>query len=118
MRSLERMYRIDRRLKRGYAVSIETLMEDLACSRATVYRDIIYLRDYFNAPLIKYDLTGGYLYDPEAELFELPGFWFSPKELYVLLVLIKEHKVGPESDLHSFLSQFRERIKTILKSHH
>lgn len=55
--------------------------EELGCSRATVYRDLAYLRDVLMAP-IEGDGEAGFRYHAaESERFELPGLWLSSEEL-------------------------------------
>ena len=54
-------------------VTLARLMDELGCSRATVYRDLAFLRDALMAPL-QGDGEAGFHYDRnDAERFELPG---------------------------------------------
>ena len=82
----ERILALHRSLKTArYPVSIKGLMEELACSRATLYRDIAFLRDALGAP-IESEGEGSIRYDEkEAERFELPGLWLNSDELHALL---------------------------------
>ena len=58
-------------------VTVARLQDELGCSRATVYRDLAFLRDGLMAPLIG-DGEAGFNYDRhEAERFELPGLWLN-----------------------------------------
>ena len=66
-------------------VTVARLQDELGCSRATVYRDLAFLRDGLMAPLIG-DGEAGFSYDRnEAERFELPGLWLNSEELHALL---------------------------------
>src|SRR5690606_39211397 len=58
-----------------YPVTVARLQDDLGCSRATVYRDLAFLRDALMAPVVGAG-EAGFRYDPdEADRFELPGLW-------------------------------------------
>jgi hypothetical protein len=69
-------------------VSFATLLEDLEVSRATLKRDLAYLRSRLGAP-IEYDRdTKGYRFGKDTQAggrHELPRLWFSEGELYSLL---------------------------------
>jgi predicted DNA-binding transcriptional regulator YafY len=85
----ERFYRIDRLLRERRSVPLARFLEDLEISRATFKRDLEYLRDRFNAPIVFDRDAGGYRYD-EADgeaRFALPGLWFSAGELHALATL-------------------------------
>src|SRR4249919_709664 len=58
-------------------VTVARLQDELGCSRATVYRDLAFLRDGLMAPLVG-DGEAGFGYDKnEADRFELPGLWLN-----------------------------------------
>ena len=87
MERLERFYKIDQLLKDRKAVSFATLMEKLGISRASVKRDLEFMRERFNAP-IEYDReANGYRFGTPrpGPRYELPGLWFSSDEAYALL---------------------------------
>jgi predicted DNA-binding transcriptional regulator YafY len=48
----ERFYRIDQLLASSRAVSKQTVLDDLEISCAMLKRDIAYMRDQLNAPVI------------------------------------------------------------------
>ena len=52
MSLLERVYRIERLLKLRGSASMREIQEELEVSRATVKRDLEYLRDRLNAPVV------------------------------------------------------------------
>ena len=83
MERYERALALHRLLKTArYPVSTKRMMDELGCSRATLYRDLAFLRDALGAPL---DSTGdgAYRYDEaEGGRFELPGLWLSSDELH------------------------------------
>src|SRR6266481_3100308 len=87
----ERFYKIDQLLKDGKGVSFARLEDALGVSRATLKRDLLYMRDRFNAP-IEYDReTNAYRFGkPRAgPRYELPGLWFTASEVYALLSTLR-----------------------------
>ena len=89
MNRTERFYRIDQLLASSQAVAKQTLLDELEISWATLKRDIAYMRDRLNAPILFDSLLKGYRFDTPAvgPRYELPGLWFSPDETYALLNL-------------------------------
>lgn len=74
---------------RRTAIPLEDLMARLECSRPTLLRAIAALKDMLNAPLLYDSEAGGYrrALEPGHEMFELPGLWFSAKELQALAIM-------------------------------
>ncbi len=70
-----------------HPVHFDTLRERLEVSTATLKRDIRYLRDHMEAPILYDRHFNGYRYDPHAPEFELPGIWFNETELHALLAM-------------------------------
>ena len=72
----ERFYKIDQFLKERRAVPLAVLVEELDVSRATIKRDLEYLRDRLNAPIVWDRSMRGYQYgrsQPGAPRYSLPG---------------------------------------------
>ncbi|TQT90717.1 transcriptional regulator, partial [Xanthomonas perforans] len=82
----ERINSLHRLLKSArYPVTVARLQDELSCSRATVYRDLAFLRDALMAP-VEGDGESGFRYlSGESDRFELPGLWLSSEELHALL---------------------------------
>ena len=59
----ERLYRIDRLLNDRKVVPISEFLDELEVSLATFKRDLEYLRDRFNAPVVWDRDAGGYRFD-------------------------------------------------------
>ena len=99
-----------------YPVSAQRLIDELQCSRATVYRDVGFLRDFLGAPVEISEEPPGFLYATgEAERFELPGLWLSPDELQALLAARQLlAKSGPGDFLAEALEPIRDRIEQLL----
>jgi len=82
----DRIYKIHELLKNARKpVPMRVFTETLETSRNTVTRDFEYLRDSLGAPLEYCREENGHRYNPSAPVFELPGFWMNPAELYALL---------------------------------
>jgi predicted DNA-binding transcriptional regulator YafY len=86
----ERFYRIDRLLNERKVVPFAVLAEKLAVSRATIKRDLEYMRNRLNAPIVWDRAAGGYRFagsEGGAAQYELPGLWFSAQEVHALLTM-------------------------------
>jgi predicted DNA-binding transcriptional regulator YafY len=85
----ERFYRIDRMLTERKVVPVKEFLEELDVSLATFKRDLEYLRDRFNAPVIWDRDAGGYRFDKQGvgDAYELPGLWFNASEIHALLTM-------------------------------
>jgi predicted DNA-binding transcriptional regulator YafY len=88
----ERFYRIRRLLLEKGALTRRQVEEELEVSHSTFKRDIEYMRDRLNVPILWSAERQAYVLDPEAEAEELPGVWFTPGEVYALLEI--EHLLG------------------------
>ena len=111
----ERILALHRSLKTArYPVPIKRLMEELACSRATLYRDIAFLRDALGAP-VESEGEGSIRYDEkEAERFELPGLWLNSDELHALLAAHQLLDRTGQGVLSSALAPLKGRIESLL----
>lgn len=87
MDKLTRLYRLHQILAgRRVGISLEVIMDNLDCSRATANRVIQEMRQTFNAPIVFDRDQQGYRYERgEQAGFELPGVWFTAAELTGLL---------------------------------
>ena len=86
----ERFYRIDQLLNERKVVPFSVLEEKLEVSRATVKRDLEYMRNRLNAPIVWDREAGGYKFagrEGGAAQYELPGLWFSAQEVHALLTM-------------------------------
>ena len=116
----ERILTLHRILKVArYPVPFSRLKDELACSRATLYRDIAFLRDALGAPIEGSDGDAAafrYAAD-EADRFELPGLWLSSEELAALLALNELLGRSDPGVLAGALAPFRARIERLLSDH-
>lgn len=118
MDKIERITALHRILKASrYPVTVKRLQEELGCSRATVYRDLAYLRDALMAP-IEGDGEAGFRYEAaEGERFELPGLWLSSEELYALLAAQQLLVRTGGGVLSGALAPLQKRIEGLLADH-
>ncbi|OZB70151.1 MAG: transcriptional regulator, partial [Lysobacterales bacterium 13-68-4] len=113
----ERILTLHRLLKSAhYPVPLPRLMDELECSRATLYRDIAFLRDALGAPI---ESGGGeqaaFRYEVgEGERFELPGLWLTSDELAALLALNELIGRSGPGVLAGALAPFKARIEGLL----
>ena len=112
----ERFYRIRRRLIEKGALTRREIEEDLEISHATFKRDIEYLRDRLNVPIVWSRERQAYVLDPGAELSELPGVWFSPAEVYALLEIDHLLDTLGSGLLARQLAPLRTRLRALLES--
>jgi predicted DNA-binding transcriptional regulator YafY len=85
----ERIYQIDQLLNGRSFVTFEELMNRLEVSRATLKRDLAYMRDRLNAPIVFDREVGGYRLEKQSGnlKYELPGLWFNSDEIFALLTM-------------------------------
>ena len=81
----ERIYKIDQLLQERQAVPLEAIIEAHGVSRATVVRDLEYLRDRLGAPIVWDPARRGYRYEVGGEggpRYALPGLWLNASEVH------------------------------------
>lgn len=104
---------------------MKEICEALEVSRATVCRDLDYLRDRLGVPVVwdsgrrGYVLKGGgvnpTLVNGEPSKQELPGVWFSEREVHALLSMIELiRQLEPDGLLSPRIAPFRERLEQLL----
>lgn len=90
MERTERFYRIQQLLHDRRVVPFTVFLETLEVSRATVKRDLEYLRNRMNAPIAWDPEARGYRFaapDAGGGQYELPGLWFNASEIHALLTM-------------------------------
>ena len=119
MNRTERFYKIDQMLHERRVVPIEVFLEELDVSRATFKRDIEYMRDRLQAPIVWDRDAGGYHFEnvrTTGPAYELPGLWFSAGELYALLAA---HKLLGDIEpgiLASHVAPLQARLAALLEA--
>ena len=118
MERYERILALHRLLKASrYPVTVPRLQDELGCSRATVYRDLAFLRDALMAPVVG-DGEAGFRYDAtEGGRFELPGLWLNSEELHALLAAQQLLARTSGGVLSQALAPLQQRVDKLLDDH-
>ena len=117
----ERFYKIELLLRSRVCVSFEVLLAELSVSPATLKRDLQYLRDRLSAPIVYDRLNNGYRFEAAAAekgrsaRHELPGVWFSEKEIHALLT-VHQLMAGLDDDgvLSRHLQPMMDKLQAML----
>ena len=117
MNQTERLYKIDTLIRSAGTIGFKSLQKALEVSRATLNRDLAMLRDRMNAPIVFDREAGGYRF-ADANLgpqYELPGLWFSDREILALLTM---HRMLEDLDtgglLGPHIAPLIARLNTLL----
>jgi len=101
-------------LNHRYPVQLNDILEELEYSKSTFHRVCRDMRDYMGAP-IKNRKGEGYFYDLAAnEQYELPGLWFSSKELISLSLLEQLSESFQPDVVKQLLTPVHERLDQLL----
>ena len=90
MKKADRIYKLHNLLKQCRFVSRIDLENTLEVSRATLTRDIEFLRSQLHAPVVFDADLGGYRLEAKSisgKSHELPGLWFNETEIHALLAI-------------------------------
>jgi len=113
MDKFDRIFQLHAILRaRRTPVPLEDLMARLECSRATLYRAVNALKDQLNAPIVFDADAGGFLYQraSQTETYELPGLWFSARELQALAIMRRLLKDAGGGLLEEHLGTLSRRL--------
>ena len=115
----ERFYKINQLLENQRRVSFSQMQEACEVSRATLQRDLEYMRTRLNAPIVWDRETSSYqLSATQPQLggqYELPGLWFSSQEIHALLTM--QHllaNLDPGGLLSQHIEPLQLRLNTLL----
>lgn len=115
----ERFYKIDQIINERKLVPFKDLQDELEVSRATLKRDLEYMRNRLNAPIIWDRDAGGYRFDKVPASvggqYELPGLWFNSSEVHALLTM--QHllaNVDPGGILTPHIQPLMARLNALL----
>jgi predicted DNA-binding transcriptional regulator YafY len=89
MGDVERLHKIKYMIQARQCVPLDDFLSELEISKATFKRDLEYLRSRMNASIVYDRFKGGYCFDSAVvgEKIELPGLWFSEKEVTALVLM-------------------------------
>ena len=116
---LERFFRIQQLLEARLSVTGLELQEALEISRATLHRDIEYLRDRLGLPIVWDAELRAYRLDKDGEQnnrVHLPGIWLNEAEIAALTVLSEPLcRVDPAHPIGQAIQPLRDRLLDILE---
>ena len=111
----ERFYLIGRLLKQRRSVNTTQLLQALDVSRATLMRDLAYMRDRMRTPIVFDADLGGYRLDLTAgERSELPGMWFNASEAQALLAMLQLLRDIEPGVLAAHVAPLQQRLQALI----
>lgn len=115
----ERFYKIQALLRSGAPVTLQQMLDKLEVSRATLNRDLAYLRDRLHVPIVWDASLRGYRLTRSqggSGAVELPGVWFSQQEIHSVLAMLELiGKLEPGGLLASQMGPFKGRLEGLLE---
>src|SRR5687768_922410 len=113
----ERFYLIDRLLNERKLVTRQEFLDALEVSPATFKRDLEYMRERFNAPIVWNADRGGYEFAAtrEGPKYALPGLWFNPSEIHALLTMNAMLDDLQPGLLSTHIAPLRARLEMLLQ---
>lgn len=119
MNQTERFYKIEQILHDRRIASFAELQDELEISRATLKRDLQFLRDRLNAPIVYDREANGYRFDvPDryAPKHQLPGLWFNASEIHALLMMQRLLEDVQPGLLGPHIAPLQTRLQSLLGS--
>lgn len=119
MNQTERFYKIEQLLHERRTASFRQMLEAVEVSPATLKRDLQYLRDRLNAPIVYDREANGYRFDaphPGAPKHQLPGLWFNATEIHALLAMQSLLEGVQPGLLGAHIAPLQARLKSLLGS--
>jgi len=115
----ERFYKIQAMLMAKPSVTMKQMLEALEVSRATLNRDLAYMRDRLGVPFAWDASLRGYALTRQQsadKTFELPGVWFNQQEIHSLLSMIELiSKLESGGLLQTQVAPFKARLESMLE---
>jgi len=112
MSQLERIYKLDRLLRRKQAPTKRDILQTFEISPAQFKRDLEFMRDRLGAAITFEPGTGGYRYSSTD--FNLPGLWFSESEVYSMLLMNAVLEQLQPGIVREQLAPFEARLKVLI----
>jgi predicted DNA-binding transcriptional regulator YafY len=120
MDKTERFYKIHGLLNAGKCLPLKHFVDTLEVSRATMVRDIAYMRDRLGAPIVYDPDRGGYRYDRTqqgADKWDLPGVWFNAAEIQAFVVVHALLHDIAQGFLEEAVAPLLTRSRKLLETH-
>jgi predicted DNA-binding transcriptional regulator YafY len=112
MSQMERIYKLDRLFRRRKPPSKREILDMFEISPAQFKRDVDYMRNRLGAP-VTFDMeVGGYKY--MSEEFNLPGLWFTEREVYSLLLMHSLLDQLQPGLVREQLGPFKDKLRALL----
>jgi len=119
MNKTERIFKIEQMIAARQVVTFKAMRDELEVSRATLNRDLEYLRSRMKTP-IDYDRdAGGYRFrkgEGKNQRQEFPGLWFNASEAAALLTMHHLLAGIQPGMLSRHIEPLRERLKSLMES--
>ncbi len=119
MGTTERIYKIERLLRSRGFVPIHTLTQELDVSLATIRRDLDLLRDRLQSPIVYDRAHRGWRFDQDVggqPRHELPGLWFSSREIHALLTFYHFLDSLEPGLLAPHIAPLKKRIQALIET--
>src|ERR1035437_8148487 len=117
MSEVLRLYRYKGLLSSRRGISADDLTSTLEISRATFKRDLAKLRDQMHMP-IEFDRDlGGYILAQDQTDNELPGLWFSQREILALVTIQQLLEQLEPGLLGTKLRPLKDRLSQLMDKH-
>jgi proteasome accessory factor C len=111
----DRIQQLHRLLRSNYyPTPINKIAEKLECTNKTAKIAIDLLRDQLHAPLVYCQQTKGWMYEKDAEAFELPGLWLTADELHGLAAILNILKTMDEGLLGNEINIVQQQVEKLL----
>jgi predicted DNA-binding transcriptional regulator YafY len=111
----ERFLWFHNKIKKDKYPNTKDMAEEFGISRKTAQRDIEFMRDRMDAPLIYVHEHRGYAY--EDNTYDLPGFWLGKEALTSLLLAYRLASTVPDLAIKTSLRSFLEQLLTKISYH-
>src|SRR5436305_3925998 len=112
MSQLERIYKLDRLLRRKHAPTKRDILQTFEISPAQFKRDLEFMRDRLGAAITFEPGTGGYRYSSTD--LNLPGRWLSESEVYSMLLMNAVLEQLQPGLVRVQLAPFEARLKALI----
>jgi predicted DNA-binding transcriptional regulator YafY len=112
MSQMERVYKLDRLFRRKKPASRREILDMFEISPAQFKRDLEYMRNRLSAPVAFDREAGGYRYTTEG--FNLPGLWFTEREVYSLLLMHSLLDQLQPGFVREQLGPFKDKLRALM----
>jgi predicted DNA-binding transcriptional regulator YafY len=112
MSQLERVYKLDRLLRRKQPPTKREILREFEISPAQFKRDLDFMRERLGASIAFDSTSGGYRYSTGD--FNLPGLWFSEPEVYSMLYMQTLLDQLQPGIVREQLEPFKGKLRTLL----